>query len=260
MIRSFDYATSLIIYRFPEPPISPSTGEPAAVATHHIDWEALELPEYRGMLAYVLDNVFSAEDCQRLLAAGETSAPWTPAAVNAGPEDTEGAVVPDFRKSSRILLDDKALADWILDKLRRHIPGGLDNAPSSRFSRQLEEGGKEAVSASRVELTRLNERLRYLKYIPGDFFDDHCDAVYYTPDRSEISCLTLQIYLNGSSETLKGGATRFKGFDTRNVVVDVEPRVGRVLLFEQETLLHTGERLLEGEKYVVRTDFMYKVI
>ncbi|KAG8909904.1 hypothetical protein FRC01_006655, partial [Tulasnella sp. 417] len=57
---------------------------------------------------------------------------------------------------------------------------------------------------------------------------------------------------------LRGGATRFKGFNTPGVVVDVEPRVGRVLIFEQETLYHTGEKLLEGEKYVVRTDLMYR--
>ncbi|KAG8966213.1 hypothetical protein FRC05_002752 [Tulasnella sp. 425] len=280
MLRTWDQATSLTVYHFPEPPISQS--EPAPVVTHNVDWRAVELPEYEGKLAFVIDNVFSLEDCQKLLAAGELSAPWTPAAVNAGPEDTEGAVLPDYRKSSRILLDNQELADEILGKLRPHLQGDLHNAPSSRFW-QFDQGSlpKGRALGTRIQLTRLNERLRYLKYLPGDFFDEHCDAgkcfgllsiyggqlrrrskfsdpVYYTPDGSEMSGLTLQVYLNGSPETLSGGATRFKSDETPNVVVDVDPRVGRVLIFEQGTLLHTGEKVLEGEKYVVRTDLMYR--
>lgn len=177
MLRTLDQATSLTVYHFPEPPISQAPGERAPVVTHYVDWRAVELPEYEGKLAFVIDNAFSPEDCQKLLAAGELSAPWTPAAVNAGPEDTEGAVLPDYRKSSRILLDDQELADEILSKLRPHLPGDLHNVPSSRFW-QFDKGGpsKEGVVASRIQLTRLNERLRYLKYIPGDFFDEHCDA------------------------------------------------------------------------------------
>lgn len=257
MLRTLDQATSLTVYHFPEPPISQS--EPAPVVTHNVDWRAVELPEYEGKLAFVIDNVFSLEDCQKLLAAGELSAPWTPAAVNAGPEDTEGAVLPDYRKSSRILLDNQELADDILGKLRPHLPGDLHNAPSSRFW-QFDQGSlpKGRALGTRIQLTRLNERLRYLKYLPGDFFDEHCDAVYYTPDGSEMSGLTLQVYLNGSPETLSGGATRFKSDETPNIVVDVDPRLGRVLIFEQGTLLHTGEKVLEGEKYVVRTDLMYR--
>lgn len=40
--------------------------------------------------------------------------------------------------------------------------------------------------------------------------------------------------------------------------LDVEPRLGRALIFEQEGLLHTGEPVVEGLKYTVRTDFLYE--
>lgn len=39
--------------------------------------------------------------------------------------------------------------------------------------------------------------------------------------------------------------------------VDVESRTGRVLIFEHEGLVHSGEEVIEGLKYSMRTDFMY---
>lgn len=79
--------------------------------------------------------------------------------------------------------------------------------------------------------------------------------------------MTLQIYLNGESSTLKGGATRLfsqedswhDGDDLRGPCVDVPARRGRVLIFAQEKLLHSGEPVIQGVKVTVRTEFMYEV-
>lgn len=40
--------------------------------------------------------------------------------------------------------------------------------------------------------------------------------------------------------------------------VDVEPRSGRALIFEQCGLAHSGERVIEGVKLTVRTDLMFE--
>lgn len=40
--------------------------------------------------------------------------------------------------------------------------------------------------------------------------------------------------------------------------VDVEPRVGRALIFEQRGLVHSGEEIKKGTKITVRTDLMFE--
>lgn len=57
---------------------------------------------------------------------------------------------------------------------------------------------------------------------------------------------------------MQGGATRFWGQGTNNKSwVDVEPRTGRVLIFQQRGLIHSGEEVKGGVKVCVRTDLMY---
>ncbi len=71
--------------------------------------------------------------------------------------------------------------------------------------------------------------------------------------------MTVQLYLN---EGFEGGATQFiqevnyKHIHERETL-DVVPKTGYVLLFEHE-LLHTGQRLVKGRKYTIRTDIMYE--
>lgn len=40
--------------------------------------------------------------------------------------------------------------------------------------------------------------------------------------------------------------------------VDVEPRRGRALIFEQSGIWHSGEEVNEGIKYTIRADLLYK--
>jgi len=120
-------------------------------------------------------------------------------------------------------------------------------------------------------LVCLNERLRFLKYVPGNFFKRHCDALLRHPtNRRLASYYTLQIYLTGTPNTLMGGSTRiFHPKDARDSdltatlqgpCVDIPARVGRVLVFEQCDLLHSGEPVERGVKVSIRTDFLYEVV
>jgi len=65
----------------------------------------------------------------------------------------------------------------------------------------------------------------------------HCDGTYETPDRKERSYFTLHLYLNdtvgedGQEVLLEGGATTFHSWDM-TARIDVEPRCGRVLMFQ----------------------------
>ncbi|KAG9016246.1 hypothetical protein FRB90_003638 [Tulasnella sp. 427] len=268
MLRSYDSVRSTTTFKLPEPPVAPSPDQPAPVVVHQVDWKAVGLPENSGRVAFIIDNALTPEDCQKLLKAAEDSSAWVPAAVHSGPGDTTGTIVDDYRKSSRIILDDFALADFILNKLQPHLPEEAVDAPTSKYWQFADDDSDwedakpvdKRKKQDRVQLTRLNERLRYLKYVKGDFFDSHCDGTYWTPDRSEISCLTLQLYLNGLKEDLVGGATQFLSYGDSKILIDVDPRPGRALIFEQGNLLHCGEKVSKGEKFTIRTDLMYKKV
>lgn len=145
----------------------------------------------------------------------------------------------------------------------------------------------------RWKLAGLNERLRFLRYGPGHFFRPHVDGMFQDKHQGESgppvarkSFLTLHLYLNGGEDDgsgegkreggegegeeggerkrerdggPKGGATRFWSKDKQHYI-DVEPRVGRVLLFQQRLLLHSGEEVTAGLKYTMRTDVMYELV
>merc|ERR1719401_343594 len=73
-------------------------------------------------------------------------------------------------------------------------------------------------------------------------------------------------YLDGG---LEGGATHFLKFDSAlnqetsllpaakdQIIATVQPEPGLCLLFFQPGLLHEGEDLKQGHKYILRTDMM----
>lgn len=91
----------------------------------------------------------------------------------------------------------------------------------------------------------------------------HCDGSYETPDGTERSYFTLHLYLNDAvgkdGETqLEGGATTFFSANMQKRV-DVVPKVGRVLLFQHRLMIHSGDDVVRGQKFTLRTDIMYRV-
>lgn len=56
---------------------------------------------------------------------------------------------------------------------------------------------------------------------------------------------------------LRGGATTFHSRDMKERL-DVDPKVGRVLIFQHRRLLHSGDDVVEGIKYTMRSDLMFR--
>lgn len=129
--------------------------------------------------------------------------------------------------------------------------------------------GVELISASSFYRS-LGGRLRFLKYGEGQYFQAHCDASY-VPSSSERSFLTLHLYLNDSvsegaggdllsgGSACRGGATRFWGQNMKDFV-DVEAKIGRVLVFQHRNLLHSGEPVEAGVKKTLRSDIIYTAV
>jgi len=90
----------------------------------------------------------------------------------------------------------------------------------------------------------------------------HCDGMYETPDKRERTYFTLHLYLNDSdnqpkAESLEGGATTFFGRNFRSRL-DVTPKIGSVLIFQQRSLLHAGDDVIRGTKITMRTELMFE--
>lgn len=98
----------------------------------------------------------------------------------------------------------------------------------------------------------------------------HCDGAYTDtrdPSRFIKTLFTVHLYLNdckdeagpGSDADLVGGATTFFSADEKRRM-DIKPKAGRVLIFQHRRLYHSGDDVLEGTKYTMRTDIMYEFI
>lgn len=178
---------------------------------------------WRNPLVQTIDHVFSEQECRALIDRIEREGP------QAAPISTaHGAVMrPDVRNNDRVMLDDPATSELLFNRLRSQLPPVLE---------------------SEWELVGLNERLRFYRYRPGQRFAPHFDGCFRRSD-AEQSFLTVLVYLNTCEG---GGATRLLDLE-----LDVAPAPGRCLLFNHH-LLHEGAVVTSGEKYVVRSDVMYR--
>lgn len=173
-------------------------------------------------LVFTVPDVLAPDECTALIARIEAGNP------TAAPITTlRGFVMrPDIRNNTRVIFDDVELARQIYARIESAVPPVL--------------AGMYAWGA--------NERFRCYRYEPGQRFAPHYDGAFRRSER-EVSLLTLMVYLN---EGFAGGATAFHDFG-----VEVVPKTGMALLF-QHRLLHEGCVLVDGTKYVLRSDVMYK--
>ena len=135
------------------------------------------------------------------------------------------------RKHQRVMVDDFKLTNEIFSRIHEALPKTFQ--------------GRSLIG--------LNERLRILKYHPGDFFSTHKDGSYVRKETGERSLITMLFYLN---EDYKGGKTTFYK-PTRTDELEITPETGLILLHDHN-IDHGVPKLEKGIKYVIRTDVMYK--
>ena len=185
--------------------------------------------EKDGRLAFILDNVLTEAECADLIKITEDQG-YEPALINVGGGRQQFR--PEYRNNERCILDSAEKANMIWERIKDYVPG---------------------VWKNKHTVVGLNERLRFLKYGPGEYFAPHQDGRYIRPDGSEESFITVQLYLN---EGFEGGNTTFMKRYTNGENVGVVPKTGRVLVFQHD-IEHEGSLLLQGTKYAMRTDIMY---
>lgn len=238
--------------------------EPVTLA--RIDWSKTELSENGGLYAVVLDNVLTPSECEQLLKMAEASSttteqPWQPAMVNIGPGWE--VLEPTYRNSDRIIWDQQAVVDRLWERCA--LAPGLREELAT-FSRVSKPGRGSGTS---WKFSRFNRRMRFLKYGEGQFFRPHCDGEY-SEEKEDGTVLrthyTVHLYLNDSVQEvgedraeLVGGATSFLSENEKRKV-DCDPRAGRVLIFQHSRLYHSGDDVVRGTKYTMRTDILYELV
>lgn len=245
-----------------------------AITVSRINFAQETLPEYDGMYAIVIDNVLSRQECAELRRDAEqsTSEGWERALVNIG--NGQQAYYADTRNCGRIIWDSQEVVDRIWERIA-DLP---ELQEILRLENNADVTGNGPARRNEVwEFTRPNERMRFLKYVEGEYFRPHCDGSYETPDRKERSYYTLQLYLNdqgpptsqqlrglskderkaAQKHYLQGGNTAFHSYNGQRRY-NVAPKAGSILIFQHRNLLHSGTDVLSGTKYTMRTDLMYK--
>ncbi|WP_444943159.1 oxidoreductase [Microbulbifer sp. ZKSA006] len=201
--------------------------------------------------AFQLLNVFSQEECRRLIDISETL-----------------GYLPDAAVSLPRQVRHNDSLTWVVDE----ITEGLIWQRCRDLAQDLngDFGGREAVG--------INRRFRFYRYGEGDFFQFHTDGAWPGsriddnqlisngyPDRySEMTFLVLL------SEDFEGGATRFRlNADDpllqprRDSVVDIDVRTpaGAVLCFPHGMhplhRVHSSTLITAGIKYIIRTDMLF---
>jgi hypothetical protein len=82
--------------------------------------------------------------------------------------------------------------------------------------------------------------------------------MYTAPGGRQRSFITFQLYLGGTCEGTDGSTAFLGAREDWKERIDVEPKCGRVLLFQHQGLVHEGSDVRKGVKYTLRSDIMYE--
>lgn len=178
----------------------------------------------------VIQDFLSSEECMALIRRSES--------LIFEPGTVADVVMDDVRNNERVLLDDPDLAADLFRRAEPFLPAELDGH----------------------RLVGFNERWRFYRYQPSQTFRPHRDGSYCRIGAFEESQLTFMIYLN---EEMTGGETQFfSGMEQaaeQTAYLSVKPKEGTALVFVH-SIWHEGAVVRSGQKYVLRTDVMYKRI
>jgi hypothetical protein len=204
--------------------------------------------------AFQLLNVFSKEECQRLIAVSESMGYLPDAAVS---------LPRDIRHNDSLT--------WVIDEQTDGII--WDRVKHLMHDEQGIYNGDTALG--------INARFRFYRYSKGDYFKPHSDGSWpgsrvinneLVADAygDRFSQMTFLILL---TEDFEGGATRFlvnkndpckparRGDSVAEV--DIRTPAGSVLCFPHGMhplhCIHSSEPIYSGVKYIIRTDVLFKL-
>jgi len=151
-----------------------------------------------------------------------------------------------FRDNGRIEFDSPEVAYQIWLRMRPFMP--------------------ETVGKPIRKVLGCSPRIRVYRYTKGQRFGQHVDGSRDEPDMGGRTHFTVLVYLNGGEQDplalrVRGGETVFwKDHDGKRPALSFPPTRG-VCLFHghgDECMTHEGAGVVEGTKYILRTDIVYE--
>jgi len=188
----------------------------------------MEYIEYLDDYVFELPNFLADDVCDEWIADIEVEG-FEPALING----VHGATRrPEIRNNDRLIRDDPKVAQILSQRLYPYL--------SKTFRKR--------------QIVGLNERFRFYRYDVGQQFDWHQDG-YFERENKDRSLFTFMIYLNDDFE---GGGTSFSDVRAGQSFPDfrVTPKKGSALIF-YHPIMHRGDPVVSGRKFVMRTDVMY---
>lgn len=140
--------------------------EPAPnLIVQRIDFSKTDVPEYDGLYATIIDNALNEAECNNLVRAAEAHADgkWEQAMVNVG--GGKQILISDVRDCGRIIWDDRTVMDKLWSRISSSVPELQSVENSARIT-----GNGPVKRSEKYQMTRLNERMRFLKYGSGQYF------------------------------------------------------------------------------------------
>lgn len=197
-----------------------------------------------GLLAFVIDDVMTAQEADHMVAASE---------VFGYREEAPGIATPPGMRMNKSVhwVADEALLGPVMERIRPLLPQRIDGA---------------ALHG------RLSHRINMYRYDADDVFNRHLDGDWpgfgLDEDRLTMlewqgvrSCLSMLLYLVGPQDGVAGGNTRLLSRDGH--WVDITPKKGSALFFRHgfspNSVAHVGARVSGPvPKYVARINVMYE--
>jgi hypothetical protein len=232
-----------------------------------ISFEYLYVDEARlGKSAIVVKNLLNQEECEGLVAFidAHDRLPGRAGEVVMVPASTD----PSHRNNQRVCINSEALSDVLFSRLvpvMRSLNEDKITCTAENKHTFLNEGfGMKGEWC----MHSLNSRFRLCKYHPGGHFGPHYDGDYVVDPVRYRSLKTFMIYLNDDYD---GGQTNF--VDSHDMHLDKEKGIycsplekifsslkaerGDCLVFDHR-ILHEGQQVTSGMKYLIRSDLMYR--
>lgn len=175
-----------------------------------------------GRVLRIIDGLLTPEECERFIRVLDN-------------EDLVLVDRGDLATYQRGLWISEAFADELYRRLQPHLPTGV-----------------------RAEVVRCNEYFRFSKYEAGQEFKLHTDGTNL--DRlGNVSQYTVNIFLNsefegGETDFFQGVGSGHTGSGRTRAI----PSAGRAAVFDRG-ILHCGNRVISGVKYLLRTDLMVPI-
>jgi leukotriene-A4 hydrolase len=220
-----------------------------------IDYVPVKRRDVEGVeMAFVLENVFSKTECEYLVRTAEE--------VGFSFWDTTRTVPrKDFRDADTIECTHLPLADLMWKRMKPFVQSQIELEQEHKYWQSDLQGNWIACS--------INENLLFGRYRDGGHFAPHTDGCTII-DFNHRSMFSVILYLNTCKE---GGRTHIyqdeqlfnlvrtdKGFtgDIKYLIDSVDAKQGSALVF-YHAIVHEGELVApDAEKYIIRTDVMYK--